>query len=73
MARILVLVVALALAGCASAPRLEVASAPKKLKATDELECMVECLEDGSEDCEGCAERCLERRGDGDVVASFKL
>ena len=62
----------LVLAGCAAAPaKLEVVSASSyRAKASDDLECMVECLEDGSEECEACAERCLGRQRD-DVLAVF--
>ena len=65
---------ALALGGCSSAPaRLEVLAASQKPKLSDDIACMVDCLEDGSETCESCADRCLERTDNADVVASLKL
>jgi hypothetical protein len=61
-----IIATALVLASCASSPaRLALHSAREP---SEELQCMTECLEDGSEDCEDCVSQCL--KGPGDSVAS---
>ena len=57
------------LAACASAPAGVDRVASARPPPSDDLECMAECLEDGAEDCESCANRCLVRAELSDVVA----
>ena len=60
----------LVVTGCASvAPRSYTLASAKAVSS--ELECMVECLDDGTETCQNCADRCL-RSEDGPQVASLK-
>jgi hypothetical protein len=62
---ILIAPVLLVLAACASAPLvLDAVATNDKVELTDEIECMTECLDDGTEDCETCADRCLFRGAD---------
>lgn len=52
----------LALAGCASMPpERQLVAAAQVPRASEELECMSDCLQGGDESCETCAARCLER------------
>lgn len=48
----------LLVAGCASTPRMQLASS-QPTQAAKELECMGECLEDPEADCDECAVRCF--------------
>ena len=57
------------LAACASAPASVDRVASARQSTSDDLECMAECLEDGVEDCESCANRCLVRAEASGVVA----
>jgi hypothetical protein len=49
------------LAGCASVMDVEVSAhaIPVVNRASDDVECLSECLQDGAEDCETCAVHCL--------------
>ena len=58
---ILVLVFALLLGACGSLPRDERVVASSENEASDEMDCMAECLQDTTEDCESCADSCLRR------------
>jgi hypothetical protein len=61
------------LAACATAPAsVERVALVKKPAVADDLECMASCLEDGVEDCESCADQCLERVHASGVLAAFK-
>jgi hypothetical protein len=61
------------LAACASAPAgVDRVASARTLMASDGLECMAGCLEDGVEDCESCANRCLERAEASGLVAWFR-
>ena len=67
---ILAAVFAFALAGCAPlSSRVELRAAADVPRMSEEIECMTECLEDGSETCESCARSCFDR-GPGENVAS---
>jgi len=63
----------LLLAACAT-PRLAADTSTLAQRAaadsSDELECMADCLDDSTEDCESCADRCLTR-SPGAAVASI--
>ena len=61
----------LVMTGCATVVPRSSLLAASKAEATSELECMVDCLEERNETCEGCADRCL-RTDDGPQVASLK-
>lgn len=65
---IVLIFAAVMLTACASTP-----VAPERVARvqamTDEVSCMADCLDDGSETCDSCAADCLER-GTGARVAS---
>ena len=65
---IVLVIAALILSACATvrAPAERVA---RVQPMTDEVSCMADCLDDGSETCDSCAADCLERAG-GARVAS---
>ena len=48
-------------AACASVDRAVLVSAQER-ELAPELDCMSECLRDGTETCEDCAEICLDAR-----------
>jgi hypothetical protein len=68
--RISIIAIALVLGACAT-PSIKLAALKAKSdpQVSEELQCMTDCLEDGSEDCEDCVSQCL-RGGSGDSVAS---
>jgi len=57
----LVILLSLVLAGCASvrAPA-DVVASTRASEASEQLECMSDCLAGGDESCEGCVARCLD-------------
>jgi len=62
MARVtLVILLSLVLAGCAAvrAP-VDVVASTRASEASEQLECMSDCLAGGEESCEGCVARCLD-------------
>lgn len=59
---------ALLLSACASAP-VTAERVARVQPMTDEVSCMADCLDDGSETCTSCAADCLEQ-GSGARVAS---
>ncbi len=60
--RTLVLVMSLVLSACASLrPPVDVVAAARTSEASEQLECMSDCLAAGDESCEGCVARCLDR------------
>ena len=62
MLRSIVISVLLALAaGCAATPATHRVAASTSPRATsEELDCMSECLESADENCETCAQQCLD-------------
>jgi hypothetical protein len=64
-----IVVAALVLASCASTSVQLALHSAKDPKVSEELQCMTECLEDGSETCEDCVSQCLKDSA-GDSVAS---
>jgi hypothetical protein len=59
MARLIMVVLVACLAGgCASAPKVRVASY-QPTQAAMELECMGDCLDESDADCDECAARCF--------------
>jgi hypothetical protein len=57
---VLILAVSAFLGACATVDvQLTAHAAPAALRATEDMECMSECLQDGAEDCETCAVHCL--------------
>ena len=67
---ILVLAISLLLGACGSLPRDERMVASSETEVSDEMDCMAECLQDTSEDCESCADSCL-RRTPSPAIASI--
>lgn len=57
----LVILMSLVLAACASvrAP-VDVHASARASEASEQLECMSDCLAGGDETCEGCVARCLD-------------
>jgi len=66
---IVLVIAALILSACAT-----VRVAPERIARvqpmSDEVSCMADCLDDGSETCDSCAADCLEQGGGGARVAS---
>ena len=56
---ILILALSLLLGACGSIARDEGVLASSEPAVSDEMDCMAECLQDSSEDCESCADSCL--------------
>jgi hypothetical protein len=63
----------LVLAACATPrPAAEVSTlAQRTAESSDELECMADCLDDSTEDCESCANHCLTRVPGAAVASIF--
>ena len=61
----------LVLAACASvrAP-VDVLASARTSEASEQLECMSDCLAGGDESCEGCVARCLETSSSSVVTAA---
>lgn len=66
--RIVLVFAALLLGACASA-RVPADHVARVQPMTDEVSCMADCLDDGSQTCDSCAADCLEQGG-GARVAS---
>jgi hypothetical protein len=56
----LILAVCAFLGACATTNvKVTAHAVPAASRATEDMECMSECLQDGAEDCETCAVHCL--------------
>ncbi|HEX4780579.1 MAG TPA: hypothetical protein VH301_07490 [Usitatibacter sp.] len=70
MRLILALVASLLLGACGSiAVERHVLAAAGEPAVSDEMDCMAECLQDTTEDCESCAESCLRQAPSPAVAA----
>jgi hypothetical protein len=53
--------ISLVLAGCAAVrPPVDVVASTRASEASEQLECMSDCLAVGDESCEACVARCLD-------------
>jgi hypothetical protein len=70
---ILLVPLALLIGACAVAPLAAdvVGSGHRQEAASDELECMSQCLEEDDEDCESCADHCLRHGSELPVAANI--
>jgi hypothetical protein len=70
MRSILAFAAALLLGACGSIPvERHVLAAKDAPAVSDEMDCMADCLQDTTENCESCADSCL-RQGPSPAVAS---
>jgi hypothetical protein len=60
---------ALALGACSTVGQLQVARTAIVHEVSDEVACMSECLDDGSESCDSCAADCLKDPDSARVAA----
>ena len=63
------IIAALLLNACATSARVAPDRVARVQVMSDEVSCMADCLDDGSETCDSCAADCLERES-GARVAS---
>jgi hypothetical protein len=60
---------AIALGACSTMGQLEASRTVVAHQTSDEVACMAECLDDGSESCDSCAADCLEGGSTARVAA----
>ena len=58
-----------ALGACTTVAPVQLAQKADPRRTSDEVSCMAECLDDGSETCDSCAVDCLESGGSARVAA----